>query len=136
MSFGREYMPITVVASDYVIIAETPRPRLQLSAVTLLRFQNKPVGFSRRQTADGRRRTVEQSNARSRNAADTIQWKSSMLVAKQQSSLAFQQTDKRGSRRITHTWSDTPTPPHKPVASCMLYWMNSARTSHIPCTEK
>ena len=39
MSFGREHIPITAVASDYVIIAETPRPPQQLSAVTLLRYQ-------------------------------------------------------------------------------------------------
>ena len=42
-----KHIPITAVVSDYVIIVETPRPRQQRSAVTLLRYQNQPVGFSR-----------------------------------------------------------------------------------------
>ena len=60
MSFGWEHflllvlkhIPITAVADDYVIIADTPRPRQQLSAITLLRYQNQPVGFSRWRTAE------------------------------------------------------------------------------------
>ena len=51
--------------SDYVIIMETPRPRQQLSAVTLLRYQNQRWGL-----ADGGAKPDW-----SRNAADGIQWK-------------------------------------------------------------
>ena len=62
MSFSREHflllflkhIRITAVVSDHVIIAETPRPRPQLSAVMLLWYPVEIRGKQRHQTLEVR----------------------------------------------------------------------------------
>ena len=62
-------MPITAVASDYVIIAETPRPRDASCLLYRGWLKTQPVGGGY-QTADGGAK-LDQSC----NAEDSIQWK-------------------------------------------------------------